>query len=449
VSVIVIDKQDKDREAILGLVQGAEGFDTAAAAQQRLEKPGVDAVVLGVGSPELDRLTRVIAAKKIPIVALAWRDSLYDEIFAMNRRATTFVSRKRLEELPQVLKTLTPHPARDLYREFIVGESEAMQTLLTLVAKVAPTPMNVLIEGESGSGKDVLARVVHAASKLSKAPFVAVNCAAIPASLLESEFFGHVKGAFTDAKTDRAGFFDVADGGTLFLDEIGELPLEFQAKLLRATESGEVRPIGSSAPKRVSVRLLSATNRTLVREVEAGRFRQDLFFRLQQFQLHMPTLQDRAEDIPALIEHFMIDKCADLNPEVTGIEPRAMDMLLAHKFPGNVRELRNLVQSLKVIAEPPLVRVSDLPRYLLASDAVPQPVALAEPRLEAQLLTLTVDLNHGLKTVMTDVMAKVLRAYVAIAGGVIKDAATLAQVPLPTWYRKVREADLTREIPEE
>ena len=234
----------------------------------------------------------------------------------------------------------------------VIGQSPAFVELLTQIGKVADTRVSVLIEGETGSGKELVAAALHYRSRRRDRLFVAQNCAALPENLLESELFGHRKGAFTGASEDRRGLFELADGGTLFLDEVTETPLVLQAKLLRVLQEGEVRPVGASLPKHVDVRVVAATNRNLEREVAEGRFREDLYYRLKVFPLRVPPLRERRADIPLLAGHFLEKYSTEIGKPVAGYAQTAMELLMAYDWPGNVRELENEVQRLVIQADP-------------------------------------------------------------------------------------------------
>ncbi len=230
----------------------------------------------------------------------------------------------------------------------IIGDSSAMKEIFRQLEKVIDTRATVCIEGETGTGKEVIASAIHYQGKRRDKLFVAQNCAAMPENLLESELFGHKKGAFTGADHDKKGLFEIADSGTLFLDEIGEMTLNLQAKLLRVLQEGEIRPVGATANKSVDVRIICATNRSLEKEVEKGAFRHDLFYRLRVFPLRLPPLRERREDIPLLADHFLRKYTAEMNKPVAGITPEAMDQLSAYSWPGNIRELENEVQRLVI-----------------------------------------------------------------------------------------------------
>src|SRR5207245_5498211 len=242
----------------------------------------------------------------------------------------------------------------------LIAESPAMQPVLRLMERVGPSDANVLILGEHGTGKEVVARSLHAASARAERPMIAVNLGGIPDGLFESELFGHVKGAFTDAKADRVVRFELADGGTLFVDEIANLPLPQQAKLLRVLESGEFERVGASRSRRVEVRVISATNADIHAEVAGGRFRQDLLFRLNTVEMRLPPLRERREDIPPLAAHFLLRYSGRYRKSAAAFAPDAMEALLRHPWPGNVRELDHTIERSVLLAEGDQIRRRDL-----------------------------------------------------------------------------------------
>jgi len=246
----------------------------------------------------------------------------------------------------------------------ILGKSEAIEKVFATIEKVADYKTTVLIQGESGTGKELVARALHEASARKDKPFVPLNCGAIPENLLESELFGHKKGAFTDAHADKRGLFAEASGGTLFLDEIGELPLSLQVKLLRVLQEGRVRPLGATRDHEVDVRVIAATVRDLRREVQENRFREDLYYRLNVLQLNVPPLRDRRDDIALLVEHFIERNNGRLGTKIRDIEPRARKLLLNHTWPGNVRELENTIERAVVLSEGDIITVTDLPERM-------------------------------------------------------------------------------------
>jgi DNA-binding NtrC family response regulator len=243
----------------------------------------------------------------------------------------------------------------------MIGESAAMKQVLEMVDRVASLPTSVLITGESGTGKDLVARAIHDRGKRAKEPFVPINCAAIPETLLESELFGHVKGAFTGAVDNKEGLLKTAGGGTIFLDELGEMPLPVQSKLLRAIESREIQPVGSTRRVPIGARIVTATNRDLKVEAQAGRFREDLFFRLAVVELKVPPLRDRREDIPLLANHFVAKYARELGREVRGISREALRLLSGHEWRGNIRELSNAVERSIIFAAGAEIVAADLP----------------------------------------------------------------------------------------
>ena len=275
----------------------------------------------------------------------------------------------------------------------IVGASSGLRRLLTQAAQVASSDATVLIQGESGTGKDLVARTIHAASRRARGPFVAINCGAIPDELLESELFGHTKGSFTGATSDREGRFARADGGTIFLDEVGDMSLRFQVKLLRVLESGDFQPVGSSKSQHANVRVIAATNRDLREAVHRQSFREDLYYRLNVIPLVVPPLRERAEDIPALVAHF-VEKFRDHSGQLAkGISSKAVDALCHYGWPGNIRELENMVERLMVLSEGEIVGLDELPPDLGGADSRTASIAPLEmtfresvERFEAALL---------------------------------------------------------------
>ena len=264
-----------------------------------------------------------------------------------------------------------------------IAQSPAMTTVLDLVERVAPTDATLLIQGESGTGKELIAQAVHQASPRAPRPFVAVNCGAVPEALLESELFGHVRGAFTGAIASKLGLFEEAHGGTLFLDEVGEMPAALQVKLLRVLQSGEFRRLGATQALTTDVRVLAATNRDLVEMVRQGMFRDDLFYRLNVIRVVVPPLRERREDIPALAEHFLARSAGKLNRELR-LSAEAVERLLRYPWPGNVRELENAIESATILARGATVSPDDLPPHVAAglelgpSPALPRQITLAE-----------------------------------------------------------------------
>jgi two-component system response regulator AtoC len=294
-----------------------------------------------------------------------------DEVVLVLRKAE---ERERLRDEVESLRSAVGSGAAS---PDIVAESPAMRAALDVIAKVAAHRTTVLLTGPSGTGKEVIARELHRLSPRSAAPFVAVNCAAIPEALLESELFGHMRGAFTGAVGDHAGLFEQSAGGTLFLDEIGDLPTPLQAKLLRALQDGEIRRVGDRAVRRVDTRVVAATARELEGEVREGRFREDLFYRLNVVSVRLPPLSERPEDVPPLIRHLVARHARRLGVPVPRIAPDAMRALLDHPWPGNVRELENALERAMVLARGDEIQLDELPSAILGGKPVPSPTAVA------------------------------------------------------------------------
>ena len=288
----------------------------------------------------------------------------------------------------------------------MISRNPGMKQIFSLIGKVCDHKTTVLIQGESGTGKELVARAIHYNGVRRKAPFVAVNCGAIPENLLESELFGHVKGAFTDALADKPGLFEQADGGTLFLDEIGEMPLPLQVKLLRVLQESEIRRVGASSSRKVDVRVISATARNLEQRVVAGLFREDLFFRINVFAITLPPLRDRIEDIPLLVGHFLGKHGAGTGKEGVRCSPEVMRVLLSYNWPGNIRELENCIERCLVVCEGGMVNVDSLPEKLRpktrdASLAVPLSglsIKKAENLMERELIRQALDQTGGNRT---------------------------------------------------
>jgi len=363
----------------------------------------------GIGESQTRTLLEKVEKSAVPVAVLA----LGERLEPASRRRFERMGIDEVLEKPFDPDELALVARRLLLRErlvgktHIIGRSEPIREVLERVAQYAPVHSTVLIEGESGTGKELIARAIHDLSPRATRPFIAVNCAALTDSLLESELFGHEKGAFTGATSLRKGRFEIADRGTLFLDEVGEMPHPTQVKLLRVLEEREFMRVGGSESIHVDVRVIAATNKDLGREVDEGGFRRDLYYRLAVLQIRMPPLRERREDIPLLVTHFVQEFCRENDREFVGITDDAMEVLVNYDWPGNVRELRNLVESMLVLTPGSKIRPRDIPEeiYERAHPGRLLPVALAsgdeeggEARLEAMMGWLYRDLKSELES---------------------------------------------------
>ena len=383
--VLVVDDEENIRLFLHTLLQ-KKGYsvrtaDTAEQALALLRQAPADFVLTDVKMPgmsgiELCRELRVQWPELVVVVMSAY-GSVEQALEAVRVGAYDYVSKPfKQEEVLFALAKAEEHErllrenralrlaAAEGHVPELLGKSPAIERVLRLIAKVADYRTTVLIQGESGTGKELVARALHKQSSRRDKPFVAINCGAIPETLMESELFGHKRGAFTDAHSDKQGIFQEAHGGTLFLDEIGELSLPLQVKLLRVLQESVVRPLGSNKDSAVDVRVITATVRDLAREVSEGRFREDLYYRLNVLQIVVPPLRERADDIPLLIDHFIARNNARLGTHIRGIDPRAKRLLLEYHWPGNVRELENLIERAAVLCEGDVLVPEDIPERL-------------------------------------------------------------------------------------
>ena len=339
-------------------LQDGSGMEVLAAA--RREAPlAVVVVMTGAG-------TVVDAVDAMRAGAYDFLLKPFDPPETLRRAVERALERKRLLERNRFLESEVALVRRT---HGLLGDSQPMRRMLALIEAVAPTESTVLILGESGSGKELVARAVHQRSARADKAFLAVNCGALTASILESELFGHARGAFTGAVTARKGLFEEASGGTLFLDEVGEMPPALQVSLLRVLEQREVRPVGSNETRKVDVRVIAATNRNLAAATQSGAFREDLFYRLNVVSIDVPSLRERASDIPLLVQHFIAVHAATLKKTIERIDPEALQALCAHSWPGNVRELQNAVERAVVLARPEGITIDVLPPAITRSPA--------------------------------------------------------------------------------
>jgi DNA-binding NtrC family response regulator len=389
VRILVADDQADVREA-LRLLLKAEGYvaetvNSPGAALEAVQTNEFDIMLMDLnyqrdttsGQEGIDLLSRIQSAdSKLPIIVMTAWGSVELAVEAMRRGARDFIQKpwdnqrllsiiRNQVELYRTLRRAERLEAensllRAQNRPVFIAESKAMEPLLTLISRIGPSDANVLITGEHGTGKEVVAQTLHALSSRSGRPMITVNTGGLPEGTFESELFGHVKGAFTDARADRVGRFELADRGTLFLDEIANVPLKQQAKLLRVLETGEMERVGSSKTHKVDVRVISATNADLKRESADGHFRSDLLFRLNTVELHIPPLRERKEDIPLLAAHFLKAYAQRYRKPVKSFDPAALEKLLAHPWPGNVRELDHAIERAVLMSTGEEIHTGDL-----------------------------------------------------------------------------------------
>jgi two-component system response regulator AtoC len=426
--ILVVDDDEALRES-LALLLAAEGYEVvtagdAAAALARLEEP-VDVVLCDVRMPGRDglellpELIRRLPGAPVLLMSAygsgdlaveALKRGAYDYLAKPFQPAEVLLAIKKARERERLRRAnvlLQRDVTRAVGERPIVAASPGMIDLLEILERAAEYKATVLLTGESGTGKEVLARAIHAQSGRRNQAFVAVNCAAIPEALLESELFGHARGAFTGADRARRGLFVEADGGTLFLDEIGELPPPLQAKLLRVLQEEEVMPIGESKPRTIDVRVIAATSRDLERDVASGRFREDLFYRLDVFRVRVPPLRERRDDVPLLVDHFIARFRETLGKPVRTIADDALDRMVEHAWPGNVRELENVVERAMILADSDRITLADLPEAIAAprkkAPAAAAPsgdfsMRRARRRFEAELIRRALDATGGNRT---------------------------------------------------
>jgi two-component system nitrogen regulation response regulator NtrX len=378
-SILIVDDEAGVRSALSGVLRDegytVETVDSGEACLDRVVRASYDAIILDIWLPGMDGLATLekLQERRVeaPVIMISGHGNIESAVRAIKMGAFDFVEKplsldktvlvvgnavrqRRLEIENRELRATMDR------RHTIVGQSPRLRQLLEQVAMAAPTNGRVLIYGENGTGKELIARTIHARSRRSKGPFIEVNCAAIPEELIESELFGHMKGSFTGATADRRGKFELADGGTLFLDEIADMSLKTQAKVLRALQEQTVEPVGGTSSVKVDVRVIAATNKDLPAEIRAGRFREDLYFRLNVIPIYVPPLRERDADVPLLAEHFMIEFAREYGRRPKRLDAGAATGLRSYRWPGNVRELRNVIERLMIMVPGDVIELSDL-----------------------------------------------------------------------------------------
>jgi two-component system, NtrC family, nitrogen regulation response regulator NtrX len=420
-NVLIVDDEAGVRSALAGVLRDegytVEAVESGEACLDRAARAPFDVIVLDIWLPGMDGLATLERLRQrrvdAPVVMISGHGNIESAVRAIKLGAFDFVEKplslektvlvvgnavrqRRLEAENRALRATVDK------RLTMIGESYLMAQLREQVAMAAPTNGRVLIFGENGTGKEMVARSIHALSRRRGGPFVEVNCAAIPEELIESELFGHIKGAFTGAVADRRGKFELADSGTLFLDEIGDMTLKTQAKVLRALQEQVVEPVGGTTSVRVDVRVLAATNKDLTTEIRAGRFREDLYFRLNVIPIFVPPLRDRDADVPLLAEHFMAELSREYGRRPKRLDPGAATALRSYRWPGNVRELRNLIERLLIMVPGDTIGLADLTFLDTAALAVadtpgapPLPLHEARDRFERDYILRALAAQHG------------------------------------------------------
>ncbi|AQQ09602.1 Transcriptional regulatory protein ZraR [Sedimentisphaera cyanobacteriorum] len=432
ITVLIVDEKSRRAERVGSLLEGlcervyyAQSAEDAANVMNRVKAPLVlTDMMAGAeidGFELIKGLRRQYRAARFVMLASsasidACKKALWLGAYDFLERP---VSRESLEKLFEGLNKsfslsapdpIQASPAgqtgseRSFYFEGVKSKSPAMRHIYKVISKAAPTNLSVLIEGESGTGKELTARAIHMNSNRAGNEFRPINCAGLNESLLESELFGHVKGAFTGAATDRKGLFEVGDKGTLFLDEIGDMPMSMQAKLLRVLEDGIIIPVGSNKPVRVDVRVVSATNCDLAKLVEEKKFREDLYFRIKGVSIVLPPLRSRQEDIPDLLYYFLEQACSELGVDTKDISKNCMDILLSYPWPGNIRELRNVVRTTALMSESDVIEPGDVPPEVNSMPKLSSPKPEPAPKLlvgqsleeiEKQAIESTLEMTEG------------------------------------------------------
>jgi len=467
---ILIAEDELSLRTILKKLFSKKGYDVDTAgdgqvALNKLKEQTFDLAILDIKMPSLSGLEVLESLKKIQtkttIIIMTAQDTMRNAVDAMKLGAYDYITKPfELEELEMIVdkalearrlteevKSLKQEIESRLDREAkIVGSSRAVREIYKTIGKVSPSDVSILITGESGTGKELIAKAIHQNSQRSAGPFVAVNCAAIPKDLLESELFGYRKGAFTGAEENRPGYFEMANRGTLFLDEIGDLPASLQGKLLRVLQEREVQRLGSSEAKSVDIRILAATNQNLERMVQEKKFREDLFFRLNVIPIHLPPLRERKEDIPILSEYFLGKLGVELGAQAKNLAPEAMQLLLQNNWPGNIRELENVLKRAAILSAHDILNVEDFSFFLARKpEATNQQIGamgleeIIEIKLEGFLSRLNdLEMNNLFETVLEMAERPLIRLILKQTGYNQIRAAKVLGINRNTLRKKIR-----------
>ncbi len=427
--LLIVDDEKHIREG-LEKALSTDGYDVELAsdgkdALERIEEGDIDLVITDLKMPNLsgEELMKEALDKfpYLPIIILTGHGTIENAVEAMRNGAYDYLTKPlNIDKLSLIVnRALENSSLKRQYRELlnqlkkkfsfenIIGKSSTMKQVFETIEQVAPSRANVLIYGESGTGKEMIADAIHHNSPRRDRSYVKVHCAALPETLLESELFGHEKGAFTGAIARKRGRFELANTGTIFLDEIGEINIQTQVKLLRVIQEREFERVGGEEPIKVDVRIISATNKSLKEEIEKGNFREDLYYRLDVVSIHVPPLRERTDDIPLMVHKFIEEISAENNKEIEGITNGALQALMSYKWPGNVRELRNVIESIVVLTKSKVITEQELPSYILAKDEksslrVPAGIDLAEA--EKRFILFTLENTGGNKSKASEVL---------------------------------------------
>ena len=460
--VLVVDDEANLRKVLATMLRRT-GYDVTVAADgeqglAEFQKGGADIVVTDLVMPKVGGMEVLRAVNSsnpdVPVIIITAHGTVDSAVEAIKLGAFDYITKPfdQAEIQSVIAKAARTHDIAQRNarvdgraRAAIVGESPQMQEIFKIIEQVADTPSTVLLTGESGTGKELIATALHEGSSRRSKPLIRINCAAIPKDLMESELFGYERGAFTGAVTSKPGRFELADGGTLFLDEIAEIPVEMQVKILRALQESEFERVGGIKTTRVDVRLIAATNRDLELEIEAGRFRKDLYYRLAVVPIVLPALRERQSDIPMLTRHFIEKYNRKLNKKIEGITEEALSRLQTYPWPGNIRELENLMERVLLFADGPTIATKDLPDHIrqgAAQATAPTPGAIAAPTDGAPAET-------GLKDIVRMKSAELEKDLIAKAleetGGNVTRAARLLQISRKSLQTKMKEFGLRDE----
>jgi DNA-binding NtrC family response regulator len=459
IRVLIVEDNADAREAWSTLIS-SWGYQVNSAedgerALQLIESSDPQILLLDLRLPKKDGLAVLseihVNGRQLPTIVMSGEGEIEDAVQSIKLGAYDYLRKpidpRHLEVLLNNLRThLTVTKENQLLRRRLmaagelgqlIGQSLPMRRVMATIEQVAPSNASIVIVGESGTGKELVARTIHDLSPRSSGPYIAINCAALPETLMESELFGHERGAFTGADRRREGCFEIAAGGTLLLDEIGEMKPELQAKLLRVLEERKVRRLGGSGEISVDVRVLAATNRNLETQLREGKFREDLYYRLNVFTIQLPTLRERSEDVPMLIEHFLLQLSPSAGKSIAGMDAECLELLRTRRWPGNVRQLRNVIERALIVAHGPMITTADLPQEIAADTSRSFKVEPPQGVGPAKSPQSPLDIHVGMS--LSAVKRELLLHTLKHTGGNKAKAAEMLGVSLKTLYNNLKE----------